>query len=74
MKITKKIFIAASALLLFHVSNLSLQAEPLEQMPEDARCAVCGMFVAKYATWITQIHHKDGTVNLFDGVKDMMVY
>lgn len=74
MKIIKKIFIAATALSIFHLSTLSLQAEPIDQMSEEVRCTVCGMFVAKYSTWITQIHHKDGTVLFFDGVKDMMVY
>ncbi len=47
---------------------------PLEKIEPKARCPVCGMFVAKYSTWITQIHHEDGDIQLFDGVKDMMAY
>ena len=74
MKIIKKIFIGITVLFIFHLSNISLFAEPIDQVSKDDRCTVCGMFVAKYSTWITQIHHKDGTVKFFDGVKDMMVY
>lgn len=38
------------------------------------RCAVCGMMVAKYPAWLTQIELEDGTMLMFDGVKDMMVF
>ncbi len=63
-----------AAVLLILVSHATLNAEPIDDVSKDVRCVVCGMFVAKYSTWITQIHHKDGSVNYFDGVKDMMVY
>jgi len=59
---------------IFLVSTICVTAEPLEQISKDDRCAVCGMFVAKYSTWITQIRHADDAVKCFDGVKDMMVY
>ena len=49
-------------------------AAPLEEVKSDARCPVCGMFVAKYDVWITQIRYDDFTVFSFDGVKDMMAY
>ena len=41
---------------------------------EDARCPVCGMFVAKYPQWVTQLVLSDGRTETFDGVKDMMAY
>lgn len=41
---------------------------------EKSRCPVCGMFVAKYPQWLTQINMSDGSVEVFDGVKDMMAY
>ena len=42
-------------------------------VPKEAKCPVCGMFVAKYAQWAAVI--EDGESNLyFDGVKDMMKY
>lgn len=40
----------------------------------DARCPVCGMFVAKYPHWLTQLTLSDGRTETFDGVKDMMAY
>ena len=47
---------------------------PVDEVGKEERCTVCGMFVAKYATWITQIQLSDGKVEFFDGVKDMLVY
>lgn len=42
-------------------------------VPKDAKCPICGMFVAKYPQWVAVI--EDGEKNLyFDGVKDMMKY
>lgn len=45
-------------------------AEP----PPDAKCPVCGMFVAKYPEWVAQIHFKDRTIVFFDGAKDLFKY
>lgn len=41
---------------------------------KDARCPVCGMFVAKFPQWVTQLVLSDGRIETFDGVKDMMAY
>ncbi len=49
-------------------------AAPLDKVKPDTRCPVCGMFVAKYDVWITQIRYDDSIVFSFDGVKDMMAY
>ena len=38
------------------------------------KCPVCGMFVAKYPDFAAQIHFRDGTHAVFDGVKDMLKY
>jgi len=38
------------------------------------KCPVCGMFVAKYPDWISQVVFKDGTVFFFDGAKDMFKF
>ncbi|MRI59056.1 MAG: nitrous oxide reductase [Epsilonproteobacteria bacterium] len=43
-------------------------------VPKDAKCPVCGMFVAKYPRWAAMIVDKDGHKYYFDGVKDMMRY
>ena len=60
--------------LLFLLWPMLAHGAPLEKIQPKARCPVCGMFVAKYPAWITQIHHKDGNIQVFDGVKDMMAY
>lgn len=52
----------------------TLWAAPLEKIGKEERCAVCGMFVARYPTWATQLRLADGTVRYFDGCKDMMAY
>ena len=38
--------------------------------PKD-RCAVCGMFVAKYPNWVATIVYADGSHRFFDGPKDL---
>lgn len=41
-------------------------------VPKDAKCPVCGMFVARYPQWVAMV---DGAKKVyFDGVKDMMKY
>jgi copper chaperone NosL len=56
------------------VSPLIGGAAPLDNVGPDTRCPVCGMFVAKYDVWITQIRYDEKTVLSFDGVKDMMAF
>lgn len=43
-------------------------------VPQDAKCPVCGMFVAKYPKWASVIAMQDGHFHYFDGVKDMMKF
>ena len=59
---------------LFLSFPVSVGADPLDNIKDDSRCPVCGMFVAKYDVWITQIRYDEDTVFSFDGVKDMMAY
>jgi len=42
-------------------------------VPQEAKCPVCGMFVAKYPKWAAMMQI-DGKSYYFDGVKDMMKY
>ncbi|OGQ96382.1 MAG: hypothetical protein A2521_09185 [Deltaproteobacteria bacterium RIFOXYD12_FULL_57_12] len=49
-------------------------AEPLAEISATQRCAVCGMFVAKYQDWLAQIRLADGSIQVFDGCKDMLAY
>ena len=63
-----------AALLILLVGSGALQAAPEEKVGHDARCAVCGMFIAKYENWIVQVRFTDDAVMFFDGVKDMLVF
>ncbi|MCA1765254.1 MAG: nitrous oxide reductase accessory protein NosL [Desulfobulbaceae bacterium] len=67
------------AILSIGVSSLwltasSLDAAPRDNIEADERCPVCGMFVAKYEAWITQIRVDESTLFSFDGVKDLMAF
>jgi len=49
-----------------------IQAKPKPAIPAVTdKCAVCGMFVAKYPGWIAEIIFKDGSAPFFDGPKDL---
>ncbi len=43
-------------------------------VPKDAKCPVCGMFVAKYPRWAAEVVLNDGKKLYFDGAKDMFKY
>jgi copper chaperone NosL len=49
------------------------QKKPVKPLQKD-KCPVCGMFVAKYPDYVTEIIFKDGSYAVFDGVKDMLKY
>jgi copper chaperone NosL len=38
------------------------------------RCPVCGMFVSPYPNWVAAIKFNDGSMNYFDGPKDLFKY
>ncbi len=44
------------------------------EVPKDAKCPVCGMFIAKHPRWAAMIVDERGKRLYFDGVKDMMRY
>lgn len=62
----------SSFVCLFSVSHAA-DPKPAEIKKSD-KCPVCGMFVAGYKNWISQIVYKDGTYAAFDGPKDMFRY
>lgn len=43
-------------------------------VPAGAKCAVCGMFVARYPAWAAEAVFTDGTSAWFDGPKDLFTY
>lgn len=51
-----------------------LLAQPSKEIAPQERCPVCGMFVAKYPDWITQVRLANGTMKFFDGVKDLLAF
>ncbi len=58
----------------YYVSNGEMKlSQNHMDVPNGAKCPVCGMFVYKYPKWAAMIEH-DGKKYYFDGVKDMMKY
>jgi nitrous oxide reductase accessory protein NosL len=61
--------------LLVFTSFLHANGKATDTVSSQVRCSVCGMFVAKYPNWLTQIQYDDPKqTSFFDGVKDMMVF
>jgi len=54
-------------------ATVAAAPKPMKPAAKD-KCPVCGMFVAKYPDFVTQIQFRDGTCVFFDGVKDMLKY
>lgn len=50
-----------------------VQNKNIMQVPDKAKCPVCGMFVSKYPKWAAKIVTK-GHTHYFDGVKDLMKF
>lgn len=51
-----------------------LGAKKRIEVPKDAKCPVCGMFVAKYPKWVGKISFNDAHAHYFDGAKDLFKY
>jgi copper chaperone NosL len=49
------------------------EKKPVKPAQKD-KCPVCGMFVAKYPDFISEIIFRDGSYAVFDGVKDMLKF
>ncbi len=56
-----------------HKNTITSKTEEKIVVPKDAKCPVCGMFVAKYPQWTAVIETPEKKF-YFDGVKDMMKY
>lgn len=69
----KRALIVSLLLFLFCSAAVAGDKKPLKPAPKD-KCPVCGMFVAKYPDWVTEIIFRDGSVVFFDGCKDMFKY
>lgn len=53
---------------------LAVNKNKIIQVPSDAKCPVCGMFVSKYPKWVASIVLNNKHTHYFDGVKDMMKF
>jgi copper chaperone NosL len=70
MKISANFFVA---LILFIAPAYGAERQFVQPSSKD-KCAVCGMFTAKYANWTAEIAYRDGAYMFFDGPKDMFKY
>ena len=61
------------AVLLICGTGLAQTKNTVQPAKKD-KCPVCGMFVYKYPDWLAEIIFKDGSVDFFDGVKDLSKY
>ena len=60
-------------LVAYSILNIEANKNSKIDVPNGAKCPVCGMFVYKYPKWAALIEI-DGKKYYFDGVKDMMKY
>jgi len=65
---------AAGILLLVVLVAAAAGSLPALEPTSRDRCPVCGMFVAKYPAWVTQIRFNDQETVFFDGSKDFFKY
>ena len=66
--------ITAVVLLVLLTAGAAMAADKGAPVPAGAKCAVCGMFVAKYPNWVATARFKDGTTSYYDGPKDMFTH
>jgi copper chaperone NosL len=55
-------------------SHIYVNTMPHMDIPHNAKCPVCGMFVSKYPQWAARITLSNGKHFYFDGVKDMLKF
>jgi nitrous oxide reductase accessory protein NosL len=73
MKCRQIAAVFAISVLVCGVGGTAAAVEPRPPTSND-RCAVCGMFVAKYHPWVATIVFADGAQVFFDGPKDLFRY
>ena len=60
-----------ATIVLCALGSVATAAPPLPG--KDARCAVCGMFVAPFPQWVSILELQDGRRFYFDGPKDLFI-
>lgn len=72
MQTISKMLTIVVLLLFYSLPSMAASTAPAPTAKD--KCAVCGMFVAKYPNWVANIKFKDGTQAFFDGPKDLFTY
>ncbi len=70
----KQAFLITTLICLLMTGSASAMKKASAGPPANAKCPVCGMFVAKYSDWVVTLTFKDATSVFFDGPKDMFTY
>jgi len=73
MKNSRLLVMAVICALVWGVAGAVFADDSRPPTAED-RCGVCGMFVAKYPTWVATVVFVDGSQVFFDGPKDLFRY
>jgi copper chaperone NosL len=73
VKTIKRVAVLLIIFSIFPLVSFSGEKQPVKPSPKD-KCPVCGMFVAKYPDFLTEVLFKDGSYALFDGAKDLFKY
>ena len=66
--------LAGGVLVLLLLCGPAVGASPPRTPATTTKCPVCGMFVAKYPDFLSQIIFNDGSYAAFDGPQDMFKY
>lgn len=66
--------LVGSLLMLLLSVEVGAASVDLPMPQQDATCPVCGMFVAKYPSWVATVQYQDGHLHHFDGAKDLFRY
>ena len=66
--------VVVSALMIGPGGAAEVAPAPLPNPPEDARCPVCGMYVAEYPEWTASVSFHGGDEAFFDGPKDLFKF
>lgn len=73
-RVTTMLFVGALAMSFLVRGGAWAETGLPAEVTGEHRCSVCGMFVAKYPEWVSQILLADGRVMMFDGPKDMLAF
>ena len=70
----RQIAIIAAVLWAMGFSDASAAETKFTKPADRDKCQVCGMFVAKYPDWVSEVVFKDGSYGAFVGPKDLFKF